>query len=534
MSHYDSPPSTPDLLSSTGQPPSDEQPSHSKRGFKVVLIAAVMALVAGGGAFALYRIDPLHMFGDEAQAAQALPAGALFYTGVDLDPTASQKVKAMQFLGHFPAFEDAIHLEDSEGDVRERMLTPGIDELDCEGVTYDKSIKPWLGGKAGFALLPPNGDDTEPVPVLAVEVTGQDAAAEGLAALGKCATSEAERFGYEFVGDYAVLAETQDIAASMADQATAASLADDPDFRNDMESLGDLGVGTLWADVEGALDVASDDILSETEGSGTSQEMLDYVRSRYQRVAATFRFEADRVEVVATARGDTPEIEHGANQIARLPDSTALAFSVAGGAERFSSSWDDLKEVFAAEGLDIDQELTDFEAETGISVPGDVEVLLGDNLMFSLDSEGLTAEALTSETLGAVNLGVRLTGDGEAQSQLYEKVSNLLGQGVDIPLTTRESTDGFVLASNDAYADTLDELSGNLGASEAFRSVIGDASSQEQVLFFSWDLVEDELLQSSEIPANVSDNLTPLQAFGMTSDVDGNYTTYVLRMAVND
>ena len=39
------------------------------------------------------------------QAAEAIPADAVFYVGIDLDPSAEQKINALRFLNHFPAFK---------------------------------------------------------------------------------------------------------------------------------------------------------------------------------------------------------------------------------------------------------------------------------------------------------------------------------------------------------------------------------------------------------------------------------------------
>jgi len=508
----------------------DEPPASSRRGVKVLIITAVLALIAGGGAFAFYQADPLHMFGEEPQAAEALSADALFYLGVDMDPTASQKIKALQFLNHFPAFREEADV-DEDTDVRDRLFSEALAETGCEGVSYEDTMKPWLGEKFGMAVMKPADGESDPDVVVALEVTDEAKADEQLSKLEGCSESDDAEFGFAFVGDYALLAETTELADGFASDAADNSLADSGEFQADMESLGDLGVATLWVDVKGSLDVATSEIL----GRGDDMEnQLDFLEAQYQRVAATFRFESDAVEIVTTVYGDSVDISHDENQIVTLPDSSVMALSQAGGAARLDASWADIKELGEAEGVDFEQELADFEAESGFSLPDDLETILGDNIMFVADAEGLTSEALESEQFDAVNAGIRFTGDAEAQKALYDEVLQLLGAEGGMPLTTLEAEDGFVLATNDSYAETLKDLGGDLGGSEAFTSVIEDAESKEVVFYFNWDLVEDQVIDAVSDDPEAAENIKPLRAVGITVDIDGDYTSIVTKISVND
>jgi len=535
----------PDMLGPAGQPGyTEEPPSQSNRGIKILLITVVLALIAGGGAFAFYKADPWNMFGEEPQAAEALPSGALFYFGVDLDPSASQKVKALQFLNHFPAFRDSAELDD-DSDVRDRIFTEAFAETDCEGVTYEDTVKPWLGHKFGMAVMEPVDDETEPPVeeeegvepvdegsspevVVAVEVTDEDTASDQLAKLAGC---EEDGFGYAFVGDYALLAETDELAEKFADDTAESPLADSDEFQADMESLDGLGIATLWVDIEGSIDLASTEILG---GGDDMEDQLGFLQAQYQRVAATFRFESDAAEIATNVYGDVVDVSHDDNQVVTLPDSSVLALSQAGGAARLDASWDDITALAESEGVDFEQELADFEAQTGISLPDDLETVLGDNIMFVADSEGLTEEALEGGQFDAVNAGVRFTGDPEAQAALYDEVSQLLNAEGEMPLIALEAEDGFVMATNDTYAETLEQLGGDLGSSETFQSVVEDAESKEAVFYFNWDLVEDQVIDAATGDPEVAENIKPLRAIGITADVDGNYTRIITKVSVND
>src|SRR3954447_24351467 len=108
-----------------------------------VAIGTALALVVGGGAFAFYRIDPMHLFRAGPQAAEAVPADALAYAAVDLDPSAEQKINALRFLDHFPGFKDVADIKDERDDIRKTILTDAVASLDCDGVSYDATIEPW-------------------------------------------------------------------------------------------------------------------------------------------------------------------------------------------------------------------------------------------------------------------------------------------------------------------------------------------------------------------------------------------------------
>ena len=514
-------------------PPGGGRPPRraAARSTKALVIASVLALVVGGGAFAFYKTDPLNLFASGPQAAEAVPADALFYFGVDLDPSASQKVNALRFLNHFPAFKDASGVDNERADVRRTIFSRAIEESDCSGLSYADDVEPWIGSRFAFAGMPSEGDDQQPEAVVVVEVTDSNAAEKGLKKVGACGTGE---FGLAFQGDYAVLAETQQLADRYADAAGEKSLADDSDFSADMDSLGELGVATGWADIKSAIDTFGPSLPPD------SLTGLDLLRSTYQRGAVTIRFSADSAEVVSSVYGDTPDIDHGDNEIVDLPASTVFAFSEAGGDQRLEASWDAIKSAMESSGGDFEGQIAEFEAETGLNVPEDLQTVLGDNLMFALDSEGLTADVFADEDVSAVDMGAKFTNDPDDLNSIYDKLLPLIEDevGGDVPVKKQDTDDGIVLATNDEYADRLADGSGDtLGDSDAFTSVVDDAEGQEFVLFFNWDAVEGAALEAAEregAPPELIDNLRPLQAVAVTSDADDDYVKGSFVVSVND
>ncbi|MBA3311360.1 MAG: DUF3352 domain-containing protein, partial [Nocardioidaceae bacterium] len=319
----------------------------------------MMAVLVAGGGFALYKADPFGLFRAGPQAAEALPADAVFYFGVDLDPSAEQKVDALRFLNHFPAFRNAAGLQDAGADIRKAVFEQAVATSGCD-LSYADDIEPWLGYKFGGAAVPVSGQG-EPEVVVAIEVTDEGGAETGLAAVNECAKQDSGvGFAFAFVGDYAVAAETQELADKYAAAAEDESLADSQEFADDIEALGDLGVATTWVDVKGTMDAF---------GSGMGMlgaAQLQFLETAYQRVAATFRFESDSAEIITSIYGDLPAIDHGENQIVNLPDTTAVAFSQAGGDERIGQAWDALLDAQRNMGTDVDAQIAQFENQTGL------------------------------------------------------------------------------------------------------------------------------------------------------------------------
>jgi hypothetical protein len=485
-----------------------------------------MVVLLGGGAFAFYAADPFNLFRAGPQAAEAMPADAFFYVGVDLDPSAEQKVNALRFLQNFPAFGDATGVRDARDDVRERIVERALESADCPDFTYADDVEPWIGDKFGVSGV--MGSGGEPDPIFAIESSDHDAAQAALTALNEC-TGE-EPLGSAPVGDYLLVAETQELADRFAADAEVSSLADSDEFSADMAALGDLGLATMWVDVERVSQaMGADDLFTGGE---------DLAAASFQRAAATFRFEADSAEIIAAVYGDLPEVDAGENQIVDLPDSTAFAMSVAGGEQAILESWDTVLESARTDGLDVEQEIADFETQTGLTLPADLATVFGDNLLLAVDSDGLTAEAIESEDPSQLDIGVRMTNDPDELNAVYDKVLGLLQQEMsDVPFSKKDADDGIVIASNDGYAEELAALDGSLGDSDAFRSVVDDAADKEFVAFFNWDSIETQVIEGMQQVGGADqetiDNLRPLQAIGMSSGVEGDYVTTSIQVSVN-
>ncbi|MGI8700983.1 MAG: DUF3352 domain-containing protein [Nocardioidaceae bacterium] len=515
-----------------------ETPQQDRRGARpapvVLVLALVLALAVGGGAFAFFTVDPFHLFRPGPQAAEGLPADAVLYAGVDLDPTAVQKIDALRFLNHFPGFRDNAGVTDSNADVRRVLGTKLIDSMGCSDLDYGHDVEPWIGQRFGYALMPSTPDERHPFAV-AVQVSDEDAAREAIAALESCGAGQPQPgvpqdAGVAFANGYLVLSQTQRDADAYASAAREHSLADDPKFSADVDSLGDAGVATMWVDV---LALVSD------LDSGSALGDVSDLTSAAQRVAATVRFGSDHVEVATSVFGDTPAVDHGDNPVVHLPDSTVFAVSESGAAERLARAWSTSIADARARNVDVDKQIADFETKSGLSLPGDLETILGHNIMVALDGEGLTADALAGGDPSSINAGARFTNDPEKLDAVYDRLLGLVDSEVDqaMPFVKKDVSDGLVIATNEGYADKLGALDGTLGESDVFRSVVDDGAGQEFVLFFDFAAIREQVISSlreSGAPAEVIDNLLPVRAFGMTGNVEGDYVHTTIRVSVDD
>jgi hypothetical protein len=214
-------------------PPPSPAPVPPRRRAAAVAGTVAVAAIVGGGAWAWHAWSA-----QGPQAAEALPASTLAYVGVDLDPPGGQKVAAYRALRSVPSLEKQLGLG-SKDDLRESIVDTLGDDGGCD-LPWSE-IKEWAGDRAALAVVPVD----EPEPVIALQVTDADAARSGLARIARdCGGDE---FGFTVGEDWAILADTEEVARQVRSDAGRANLADDADFQELVGDAGDPGVLTLYA-----------------------------------------------------------------------------------------------------------------------------------------------------------------------------------------------------------------------------------------------------------------------------------------------
>lgn len=505
-------------------PPEKRSGRGGRRGLLVGLVVAGAVLV-GGGVWAF-----MAFFNQGPQPAEALPDNTLAYVSVDLDPSGEQKIEALKALRKFPAFKENTGLE-TDDDVRKKIFEWIQDSGTCTDLDYDDDIEPWLGDRAAVAAVDQGHDD--PDPVLVVQVKNQDKAEDGLNELVNCgneAGGESEDIGgYAFNGDWVVLAETEDIAQQVVDDAKEASLDDDDDYQKWTDAAGDPGVINIYASPEAGKQLAEFAPLTdamESEVSPESDELMKALQD-FKGGAGTVRFNDGSLEIefatgqMNTASSKLVSGDRGDDTLATLPDSTAVAIG-AGMADGWGEALlDQLRPIIESEsGQSYDDALAEVEAETGLSLPADLETLFGESFVLALDSNFDPDDVVE---LGPTELPValKIKGDPAEIEATLDKMRTQLADelGSDADMLASEEHDGYVIVSpSQAYLDEL-AAEGNLGDDDTFQSVVPEAEDSSAILFANFDSGDwlAKVLSAAEAPAEVIDNTEPLEALGISS-----------------
>ncbi len=484
-----------------------DQASGPRRGRRLAVVGGALAVATLTGAGIAVGMA---LSGGGGQPEDVVPAGAVFYADVDLDPSAAQKVNAVRFLRSFPAVEDAIG---SGEDLRASVVDALFDSLsEASDIDAATQIDPWLGSRYAVAVLDVDG---EPEPMVVLQTTDT---AEAEAALPGLLDGSA---GFTVVDDYVVIAQSQQTAEQLASSGAQAPLSEDASFTDAMGSLGD-GVATVYLDQGGAGDLLRSGLgrLGGVPGLGTfgssATGLVDGT------LGAVVRFEPDALEVVASADTalDAPS-EAVESLVATLPETTVAALGVAGAADSVDEQWRALSEALdSVGGADVAKTA---RQRFGLRLPEDIKTLLGDDVVVAVDTQ--------SPDQVLPGLGVRSLGDPAAAADLVVRLQPLLDQAAaGLGVVATATDDGLVVATTPEYADRLAAGQGGLGASAVFTRAVPDASSAQVVLFVNLDAGAGAL---APLDPSTADVLGPLEAVGLSaSTVDGR-STALLRVTLD-
>lgn len=519
--------------------------------------------VLGAGALGVAAVVGLGSWGAVAllgatgdQPADALPASVVGYASLDLDPSASQKVEAFRILQKFPALQRELDLDNGD-DLRRLVFEAMQSEQVCTDLDYEQDVAPWIGQRVAVAAVPVDeadagdagGDELKgaPVaPVVALAVTDREAAEQGLETLLACDDAAGD-YGLAFVGDYALISDTAGHAEDAAAAAEEAALADDADFQEWTGRVGDPGILSFYV-APGAADLLTEWALhapgsspgawmeysAEPEGGdlgehpAPGQRELEALAETFDGAAGALRFADGAVEVeVAGMAGPTLPAGEGTAPVADLPASTVLALSVAL-PEGWAADLVEAAERMAPAG-EVEAWLAEVEAATGLTLPEDVEALLGEGTSLAVDRE-LDLQALFGGDLTRLPTGLRIDGEPDQVLPVVEKIRTAMGPQGGLLLT--ETGDGLVaLGTNPDYLATL-AGDGSLGEEALFQRAVPRAAQAQSVFFLDLDAgaaLADPFLGTlaADEAATVRANLEPLEALGASSDTaeDGVFHT---------
>lgn len=111
------------------------------------------------------------------RAARAVPADALAYATVYLQPSTGQKMNLARLLGHVPGFSDAANLDQKIHEIAARFLGQA-------GIDYEADVRPWIGNQLSVAIRPGAEGVGMPAPMLLIDAKDP---AEAASAMGRIA-----------------------------------------------------------------------------------------------------------------------------------------------------------------------------------------------------------------------------------------------------------------------------------------------------------------------------------------------------------
>jgi Protein of unknown function (DUF3352) len=471
-----------------------------------IVAALLVGVVGGGGVWAASRLS-----GGGSQPQDVLPADAIAYARLDLDPAAGQKLALFQIAQKFSATTPSFTGDDPKKAFFE-ALKPGLSPL--SKVDYATDVAPWLGDRVGVAVLPPSGGFREPVFAVAVQVTDEAAAREGLTKLG----AGKQKSGLAFRDGYAILGQTQRLADEYA---TAAPLASNPRFGTDLEALGEPGVASFWADLDKVASIAE-------ATQNADSVMLEPLRGA--RFAGALRFDGAYAELAGMVRGGSAPAGTAPQpvKIGELPASTVAAASVSGLGDLVRRQWPRVDHAArsSASGDTFAQAVEAARQRYGLTLPDDLVTLLGSGLTVAVDERGLNA--------GRPGIGAVMTTDPAKARIVLARLERFLADaGTPFRPATSTGDGTFAVASTQAYADglTAGATGAKLGDTETFKLAVPDAANANYVVYA--DLDKAERLYLNQLQGEERADVEALRAVGLSVKRTGNDMSFALRVVVD-
>ncbi|MET3960376.1 hypothetical protein ABIE44_000310 [Marmoricola sp. OAE513] len=536
-----------------------------RRGLVVGIVALVVAALLGGGAWAVVSF----FFGGGPQPEEALPTSTVAVISLDLDPSGGQKIAAIKAIRKFPALKDELGIN-TRDDLRKFVFEKATEDEDC-GLDYDDDIKPWIGQRVAFAAV--DLGDKNPVPALALKIEDQKKAKANFQKLVSCADL-GDDVGFAVGKDYLIASDSIAHAKKILEDGQEKPLADDKTYKKWADEVGDKGVVNFYVSPK-VIDYASDlldEFGSELFGGTTSGELssdsleggfgesaarsggstadpdcdTDAVGSikdglkNFGGLAGTVRFADGGMELSVVSGGKkgggVPSSSVG-KQIQALPKDSALAFGFGvpkGYADDFVTGF---KAGTCGEEGDL---LGEFEDETGLKIPEDLDTLLGKALTLSLGGDA-PADLAQIEGFSEIPVGLVVHGDGQKIKDLIARLEDTFGASLaDVQIGVKSSGDRVVLSTSEDYADSLLE-NGSLGDSSRFKDAIPEAGRASSVFYVDFNsewrdaiisAIEDSGADASEV-RDVDENTKPLKSLGISSWNDGGVAHILVKLATD-
>jgi Protein of unknown function (DUF3352) len=458
--------------------------------------------------------------GGGPQPEDVLPANAMAFTKLDLNPSARQKLAVYQLASKFPKVKSKVTSEDTS--IKESIfgsLFTGTGK-DAIGLDFKKDVQPWLGDRIGVGVFPALPGEKNPKVGIAIAFTDHNAAKTALdkavalslkqqhasASLDGNDGNAPVMKGYAFTDDgYVIVSDTTAHATAIASAGKVKPLAKST-YAQDVKTLGSDQVAVAWADVAAVYKAIPKDKLNQST-FGMLQGPLKGVndlKNASGRVIMGLHADPAFLEVTGKAidvKGVNAAVKtdpgNGAALVGSFPSQvfgavtlTGLGKAVGALYTSFTESGDpfQVKSTLDAMGITSAKQIeTLLGAETGVMVAG-----TKDSPEFAIRTRG----AHPNEALS-----------------IAQKVLTANPEAPGISVAKIAAPDGIVVSmGTDLTASIFDKAGTKLASTPGFKQVIAGGPADFAAYV---NLAKAVPMIPSDTPADAA-SLKPFNALGMT------------------
>ncbi|MDX6583071.1 MAG: hypothetical protein QOI10_2255 [Solirubrobacterales bacterium] len=505
-------------------------------------------------------------------AADLVPADALAYLHVNLDPETDQAASAGDVLARLPVIG---------GQISKRALalipSPATGSLD-----FERDVRPWFGGEAAMAIVPGAATVPERVDLLeAKDSKGAGQYADALA-VGQTQTSEYEGVEVSVDQQHVATAQvqgflvigTEDGVRALIATATGAdgteSLADDPTATEVRDRLPEHRVAEAWVSPDGVSEL----IAGATGGLATLTPLTAPGATR--GVAASLSADDDGFELAVRSALDPEREKASPNFFAAFPPFepglaeklrpqtlaylgigppkqtvSALLAQASAQAPGIASGFQDLVDALRrSDNVDIEGQLLDalgdqaaFALEPGPDQAGATAATVPPYLLFVADGvdeeearKGLAA--LEAPLADAVDTGSDLQAPVFGQQEVSGVETNSLRVSPAVELTYAVFDGLAAIATDPAGVAGLIDDDGGLDEHQLYQRATDGFPDQVSVLAYLdlADLVtigEQAGLAEDPLYATFAGDIRRLEALGLAVSTDDDVLATDLRLLVS-
>jgi hypothetical protein len=315
-----------------GPPPPPGPPpvanDHGGRGGRKLIVGGIVAALVLGGGYGAYAVYD-NLDGGGPQPHDVLPASTDAYLRLDLDPSAGQKVDLFKLIRKVPDLADEVGITSDKSDIR-KLVFKDILASECDDLDYDKDVEPWLGDRIGVGF-----DIDAKQALVAVQTKDEGKSRAGIKQLFECAN---DTYGIAYLDGYAIVTPKQADADKAVTAAKKSSLGDNKTFTADFDQIGNQGVASGWANLEALAKVPE---ISDSLGEDADE------LSKAGTAAMALRADGSAIELAVLGGPATGGDK--ATNLAKLPDDTVAALSIAGLGDQVTKGFDAFVEEFDKE-----------------------------------------------------------------------------------------------------------------------------------------------------------------------------------------